>query len=71
MRIFKIMGNKTQVITEREFKAVKLAKENAIKKIEIAYTDTFINKLKQILGNQTGSDKKIIEAFIKELTKDQ
>jgi hypothetical protein len=71
MRIFKIMGNKSKFVTESEFKAVKLAKVNETKKIEIAYTDTFINKLKQILNTPTGSDKKIIEAFIKQLSNDQ
>lgn len=71
MRLFKLMGDKSKFVTETEYKAVKLAKENLLKKVEITYTDTFINKLKEILKAKNGSDKKIIEDFINQLTNDR
>jgi len=70
MRIFHFKGDKSKFITKTEFTAVKLAKQSQNKKVEITYTDVFISKIKDMIGIN-GSDKKIIEEFIKKLTIDK
>lgn len=59
-------------ITEQQKEIVKLAKQNRLKKMEVLYSDVFINKIKQILPPGTrGNDKQIFELFIKTLTNDK
>ena len=70
MRLFKMCGVNSRFVQSSEVKAVKLAKQNQNKKIEIAYTDAFISKIKELIG-VNGSDKKIIDEFIKKLTIDK
>ena len=71
MRLFHFKGEKSsKFVTQTEVKAVKLAKHNETKKTEISYTDVFIQKIKAMIKT-SGSDKKIIEDFIKKLTNDK
>jgi len=70
MRLFHFKGDKSKFVTKTEVKATKLAKHNETKTIEISYTDVFIRKIKEMTKNN-GSDKKVIEDFIKKLTIDK
>jgi hypothetical protein len=70
MRLFKMCGVNSRFVQSSEVNAVKLAKQSKNKKVEITYTDAFISKIKGMIGVD-GSDKKIIEEFIKKLTIDK
>jgi len=70
MRLFKMCGVNSRFVQISEVNAVKLAKQSKNKKVEITYTDAFISKIKDMIGID-GSDKKIIEEFIKKLTIDK